>query len=91
MFPQDKMAEIPCPAPDCKTTWPANQPPEVLMLLISLHANTAHPGPDTAASAPCVKAEKVKHPTVKAAGTSEEWAYFTQRWTVHSCNPPHWQ
>ena len=74
------MAEIPCPAPGCSTKWPANQPPEVLTLLISLHASTAHPGTTPPTSAPSVQAEKVRRPTVKAAGTSEEWAYFTQRW-----------
>ena len=30
-----------------------------------------------------VKAEKVKRPVISASGTSEEWTYFTQRWTEY--------
>ena len=44
------MTAIPCPAPDCTTTWPAASPAEVLTRLIDLHARTAHPAPSAVAS-----------------------------------------
>ena len=76
------MSSIPCPAPGCTTTWPTTTPTEVLLRLIDLHGRTAHPAehaPTPALGA--AKAEKVKRPTISAAGTSEEWAYFLQRWS----------
>ncbi|XP_014670803.1 PREDICTED: uncharacterized protein LOC106811615 [Priapulus caudatus] len=30
------------------------------------------------------KVEKVKRPTIAAAGTSEEWAYFKSRWSDYA-------
>ena len=77
---------IQCPAPDCQTSWPANTPPEVLLSLINLHARTAHPVDPAAAPTPATcapKAERVKRPTVTAAGTSEEWSYFELRWSEY--------
>ena len=77
------MADINCSAPDCTTSWPATTAAEVLIRLIDLHARTAHPAP--ALTAPpatnAAKAEKIQRPTISAAGTSEEWAYFKQRWS----------
>lgn len=72
---------IPCPAPDCTTSWPVTTPTEVLTRLIDLHSSTAHPtGNRTAIGGATAKPEKVRRPVVSAAGTSEEWAYFEQRW-----------
>ena len=76
------MSSIPCPAPGCTTTWPTTTPTEVLLRLIDLHGRTAHPAEHAPTPAPgAAKAEKVKRPTISAAGTSEEWAYFLQRWS----------
>lgn len=77
------MANIPCPAPDCDTTWPANTPEAVLTRLIDLHSRTAHHvnAPPPAAAAANARPEKVRRPAISAAGTSEEWAYFEQRWS----------
>ena len=76
------MSSIPCPAPGCTTTWPTTTPTEVLLRLIDVHARTAHPAEHAPTPAPgAAKAEKVKRPTISAAGTSEEWAYFLQRWS----------
>ena len=75
------MSTIPCPAPDCTTTWPTGTPLEVLLCLIDLHGRTSHPVAQAPTPAPALgaaRAEKVKRP---AAGTSEEWAYFVQRWS----------
>jgi hypothetical protein len=78
------MPTLPCPVPDCTFTWPAATPPEALVSLIDLHARTAHPqthGTSPSTASQIAKAEKVKRPVVMAAGTSEEWAYFVQRWS----------
>ena len=76
------MADISCPAPGCDVKWSSSTPTEVLVKLLDLHERTAHP-PTTPPTAPCVKAEKVKRPTVSASGTTEEWTYFTQRWSEY--------
>ncbi|GFO03107.1 RNA helicase [Plakobranchus ocellatus] len=76
------MADIKCPAPDCTTTWPAAIALEVLLKLIDLHERTTHPSTvSTPSPVSNTKAEKVKQPVILAAGTSEEWAYFQQRWS----------
>ena len=77
------MSTIKCPAPGCTTEW-LNDNPQVLLRLIDLHERTAHPHSSPAPSpASAAKAEKVKRPAVSAAGTSEEWAYFVQRWSEY--------
>ena len=72
------MPDIKCPAPGCNHKFSDGLDVGILTALIDLHARTAHPAP-TATASPA-KAEKVKRPTVSAAGSSEEWAYFLQRW-----------
>ena len=77
-------SEIQCPAPDCTTTWPSSTNPDVLIRLIDLHSRTAHPVTTPSPPVQTVatsKAEKVKRPHISAAGTSEEWAYFLDRWS----------
>ena len=47
-----------------------------MVALLNLHASThTSPSPATA------PVEKVKRPTIKSAGTIEDWTYFTSRWT----------
>lgn len=77
------MSTIDCPAPDCDASWPAATAPELLIRLLDLHERTTHPTTlaATASTAPTAKAEKIKRPTLSASGTSEEWAYFRQRWS----------
>ena len=80
------MSAIKCPAPDCAYEWPAETPPDALLPLIELHARTAHPAPpppSPALTPGAVTAEKVKRPTVSAAGTLEDWSYFLQRWSEY--------
>ncbi len=79
------MPTIDCPAPDCKTSWADTTAPEVLFSLINLHARTAHPtDPEPAPTPSCAaKVEKVRRPTVSAAGTSEDWSYFELRWSEY--------
>ncbi|RUS78870.1 hypothetical protein EGW08_013375 [Elysia chlorotica] len=73
------MSTILCPAPNRETQWPATTPTEILIRLIDIHSATAH---QTSAPARTTapRVEKVRRPTVSAAGTSETWAYFEQRW-----------
>ena len=75
------MATINCPAPGCDVTWPLSTPEPVLLRLLDIHSATAHAAPARVSAPPvAAKAEKVRRPTVSAAGTSEAWAYFLQRW-----------
>ena len=76
------MTDISCPAPECEVKWPASTPPEVLIKLLDIHERTAHPA-NTPPTASCVKAEKVKRPSISASGTTEEWTYFKQRWSEY--------
>ena len=75
------MTTIKCPAPDCDTEWPIATPPAVLIRLLDIHSATAHSAANTHPPTPAAKAEKIRRPTLAASGTSEEWAYFLQRWT----------
>ena len=79
------MTDIRCPAPGCEVTWPSTTAPEVLLKLLDIHERTTHPAPApiTAPTATGVKAEKVKRPVISASGTTEEWTYFTQRWSEY--------
>ena len=48
----------------------------IVAALITAHSSAVHiPGHATAA-----KVEKVKRPSISAAGTSEDWSYFESRW-----------
>ena len=74
------MTDIDCPAPGCDVSWPASTPEAVLIRLLDIHSSTAHAAPTPTSTRATAKAEKVRRPTVSAAGTSEAWAYFLQRW-----------
>ena len=76
------MPDLECPAPGCTTSWPDTTAPEVLIRLLDIHAKTAHPDTHTPPPA-TAKAEKVKRPSISASGSSEEWTYFTQRWSEY--------
>ena len=78
-----KMAPIPCSAPDCATTFQENLDATVLLALIEIHSRTAHQTTAPTHSQPTVKAEKVKRPTLTSSGTSEEFIYFQQRWSMY--------
>ena len=76
------MTTIKCPAPNCDNEWPADTPTDILTRLLDIHSATAHAAPARVpAPTSAAKAEKVRRPVVSAAGTSETWAYFVQRWT----------
>ena len=71
---------IQCPAPGCDVQWSLATPTEILTRLIDIHSATTHQSP-TPARTTAARVEKVRRPTVSAAGTSETWAYFEQRWS----------
>ena len=62
--------------------WPTDTPTDILTRLLDIHSATAHAAPaGMPAPTPVVRAEKIRRPMESAAGTSETWAYFVQRWT----------
>ena len=67
------MPAVDCPIPGCDYKTPDLDAAIVAALL------TAHSAIHTSGQA--AKVEKVKRPTIAAAGTSEEWAYFKSRWS----------
>ncbi|GFN77261.1 RNA helicase [Plakobranchus ocellatus] len=74
------MATIKCPALGCDAEWPLATPTDVLTPLLDIHSATAHAASTHVHAPTAAKAEKVRHPTITASGTSEEWAYFLRMW-----------
>lgn len=67
------MPAVACPIPGCEYVTD-DLDPAIVAALITAHSATHAPGA-------VAKVEKVKRPTISAAGTSEEWAYFLTRWS----------
>ena len=75
------MAPVPCPAPNCQTTFADTLDPAVLLRLLDIHAQTAHPPAIVQQQAThTAKAEKVKRPCITSSGNSQDWTYFLARW-----------
>ena len=72
-----KIPVVRCPIEDCEYRTP-DVDPVVAAALITTRA-TVHGLPHSATSV--AKAEKVKRPCISSAGTTEDWQYFTSRWT----------
>ena len=68
------MPKVQCSFPDCPYTTD-NLPAELVLKLLDIHAGSHATPPQ-----PTVKIERVHHPTISSAGTSEEWQYFQTRW-----------
>ena len=69
------MPAVSCPVTGC-TYRTDDLDAAIVAALITAHSATAHiPGHATAA-----KVERVKRPTISAAGTTEDWSYFESRW-----------
>ena len=76
-----------CPFPFC--TYATTDISDALAAtMLTIHASGMHTaaGPtaasvDIARSAPV---EKVKRPTIAAAGSNEDWSYFQSRWTDYT-------
>ena len=69
---ESTMPAVPCPIPGCDYET-ADLDAAIVAALITAHS-AFHTQGQTA------KVEK-KRPTIDVAGSSEEWAYFTSRWT----------
>ena len=74
------MPKYQCPFPDC--TYETTDLEDALAaVLISVHSNGTHVAPPThPQQTHAAKIERVKRPTISAAGSSEEWTYFLTRW-----------
>ena len=78
------MPKFRCPYPEC--TYETDDVTDALAaVLLSVHSAGTHTTQATATIQPQISAttarvEKVRRPTVTAAGSSEDWAYFTTRW-----------
>ena len=71
------MSGTACPVSDCKYTIRAGTDPAVVVQLLQMHQHDAHTRPMS------IKAEKASRPKVTAAGSSEDWEYFSSRWSEY--------
>ncbi|XP_043204419.1 uncharacterized protein LOC122371791 [Amphibalanus amphitrite] len=67
-----------CPFSGCEYVVAADTAPIVVVQLLQMHQSEAHTRPTVS-----ITAEKVTRPRVTAAGSSEDWEYFTSRWTEY--------
>ena len=76
-----------CPFPEC--TFETEEVTDALAtVLLSVHSAGTHTAPGVAAAAPSAapntapntKLERVRRPTISAAGSSKGWSYFLTRW-----------
>ena len=75
------MPSVKCPFPQCD--YVTDDVSDALVTtLLNLHA-LSH-GQPTQSAASGAKVERVRRPTVTAAGTSEEWTYFLTRWEEYA-------
>lgn len=78
------MPKFRCPYPEC--TYETDDATDALAaVLLSVHSAGAHSTQTGATAQPqpppiTARVEKVRRPTVNAAGSSEDWAYFVTRW-----------
>ena len=72
-----------CPFPEC-TYETAEVTDALVAVMLSVHSQGTHATPGLTAATPSVtsntKLEKVRPPTISAAGSSEDWSYFLTRW-----------
>ena len=76
--PTRKMPKIDCPIAECDYKTPDVEA-VVAAALITTHA-TIHNAPATN-RVTSAKIKNVKRPVVSSAGTSEDWSYFSSRWS----------
>ena len=72
--------KIRCPVPGCDYETIESTEAIVAAALMNAHTTTHAYGAAAPNQTSNAKVEKLKRPTVSAAGTSEEWEYFLTRW-----------
>ena len=73
------MPKYQCPFPEC-TYETDDVKDELAAVLLSVHSTGTHTDSPASAAPAAARVEKVRRPTVSAAGSSEEWSYFLTRW-----------
>ena len=69
-----------CPVPGCDYITAESTEAVIAAALLNAHAITHAHASTPHSQTPSTKTEKLKRPTVVAAGTSQEWEYFLTRW-----------
>ena len=72
------MPAVQCPIPEC-TYITEDLDAAIVAALLTTHSLVHAQDPRTTA-----RVDKVKRPTITAAGSSEEWAYFMSRWSDYT-------
>ena len=72
------MAATACPFADCEYIIAADTDPAIVVQLLQMHQAAAHTRPSVS-----ITAEKITRPQVKAGGSSEDWEYFSSRWSEY--------
>ena len=68
-----------CPFPEC--TYETEEVTDALAaVLLSVHSSGTHTAQGTTNTNPNTKLERVRRPTISAAGSNEDWSYFLTRW-----------
>ena len=73
------MPKYQCLFPEC-TYETEDVKDELAAVLLSVHSTGTHTASPASAAPAAARVEKVRRPTVSAAGSSEEWSYFLTRW-----------
>ena len=83
------MVNIKCPVDLC--TWESGEIPDTVVLqFLQMHEKDKHPATPppaptiTTTPTPHARVEKVRRPTISAAGTGEDWTYFLARWEEYT-------
>lgn len=71
------MPKIKCPIPDCEYET-ADLDAAIVASLLTVHSTVY-----SSNNVPAAKTEKVKRPSISAAGISEEWSYYISRWSEY--------
>ena len=76
------MPAVSCPYPNCEYVTD-DLDATIVAALINAHslAHAQHTNGQNQTAKVTVKAEKVRRPTISVGGSSEDWAYFINRWT----------